>query len=201
MEKKVCSKCKESKYICDFNKDKNKKDGLKTFCRECVKIKNEIYRKKNPIRYKEHQKKYRDSNKEKESIRLSIWRNDNKDKLNLYNIKYEKTRKNIDPIFRLRRLTKNRIYNFLKTKNITKQNRTFDIVGCTPEFLKEYVENQFTEGMSWELMGKHIHIDHIIPLSSANTEEDIYKLCHYTNLQPLWAEDNLRKSNKLTTPT
>jgi hypothetical protein len=51
--------------------------------------------------------------------------------------------------------------------------------------------------MSWEKFGKYIHIDHIIPLSSAKTEEEIYKLCHYTNLQPLWAEDNLKKSNKL----
>ena len=51
--------------------------------------------------------------------------------------------------------------------------------------------------MSWGLMGKHIHIDHIIPLSSAKTEEEVYELCHYTNLQPLWAEDNLKKGSKI----
>jgi hypothetical protein len=86
---------------------------------------------------------------------------------------------------------------FLNSKNIKKKNNTFEIVGCSPEFLKEYLEKQFTEGMNWDLFGKHIHIDHIIPLSFAKTEEEAYKLCHYTNLQPLWAEDNLKKSNKI----
>ena len=51
--------------------------------------------------------------------------------------------------------------------------------------------------MSWDLMGKYIHIDHIIPLSSGETEDDIYKLCHYTNLQPLWYNDNLKKGSKI----
>jgi hypothetical protein len=50
--------------------------------------------------------------------------------------------------------------------------------------------------MSWDNYGKW-HIDHIIPLSSANNEDEVYKLCHHTNLQPLWAEDNLKKSNKI----
>jgi hypothetical protein len=93
-------------------------------------------------------------------------------------------------------MVRGRVNKFLKSKNITKTNKTFDIVGCTPEFLKEHLEQQFTEGMSWDNQGKW-HIDHIIPLSSAKTEEEIYKLCHYTNLQPLWAEDNLNKGCKI----
>lgn len=196
MEKKVCNECEGEKNVCEFTKDKTKKDKLKSICKECVRIKNFIFRKKDPSKYKETQKKYRDSNKEKESIRVSTWISNNKNKRNLYTTEYEKLRKKIDPVFKLRRTTKNRIYCFLKTKNFTKRNRTFDIIGCSPEFLKEHIENQFTEGMSWELLGQRIHIDHIIPLSSANTEEEIYKLCYYTNLQPLWAEDNLKKGSK-----
>jgi hypothetical protein len=52
--------------------------------------------------------------------------------------------------------------------------------------------------MSWDNYGFYgWHIDHVIPLSSAKTEEEVYKLCHYTNLQPLWAEDNLKKGSKI----
>ena len=90
-----------------------------------------------------------------------------------------------------------RIWKYLNILEISKKNKTFDIVGCSPEFLKQHLEKQFTEGMCWELLGQHIHIDHIIPLSSAKTEDELYKLCHYENLQPLWAEDNLKKSNKI----
>jgi hypothetical protein len=85
----------------------------------------------------------------------------------------------------------------LNTKNIKKHNKTFDIVGCSPQQLKEHIQSQFKDNMSWENYGYYgWHIDHITPLSSAKTEEEIYQLCHYTNLQPLWAEDNLKKSNK-----
>jgi hypothetical protein len=73
-----------------------------------------------------------------------------------------------------------------------------NIIGCTPSFLKEYIENQFKDGMSWDNYGFYgWHIDHIIPLSSAKTEEDLYKLSHYTNLQPLWMIDNFIKGNSL----
>jgi hypothetical protein len=111
--------------------------------------------------------------------------------------KYNTYQYNNDEIFKLKTIMRNRIRNFLLLKGITKKNKTFNIVGCSPSYLKEYIEKKFTEGMCWEKMGQYIHIDHIIPLSSAKTEEEIYELCHYTNLQPLWAADNLTKYNKI----
>ena len=62
--------------------------------------------------------------------------------------------------------------------------------------LEDYNMKKCSKCDSWDNYGKW-HIDHIIPLSSANNEDEVYKLCHHTNLQPLWAEDNLRKSNKI----
>ncbi len=81
---------------------------------------------------------------------------------------------------------------FLKQHGYNKTTKTFEMIGCTPAELKDHIEKQFTPGMSWEVK-REIHIDHIIPLASATCEEDVIKLCHYTNLQPLWARDNLVK--------
>jgi len=93
---------------------------------------------------------------------------------------------------------RSRIVTFLKTKNITKRNTTYDIIGINSDELRIYIEKQFKKGMHWENYGEW-HIDHIIPLSSAQNEEDVYRLCHYTNLQPLWAIENLQKTNKIIT--
>jgi hypothetical protein len=96
-----------------------------------------------------------------------------------------------------------RIKEFLKIKNITGKNNTFKYVGCTPNELKLHLEKQFHNNprtnepmtwMNWTIDGWHI--DHIIPLDQGKNEEDAKKLCHYTNLQPMWAKENLEKSNK-----
>lgn len=103
-----------------------------------------------------------------------------------------------DEIFRIRTNMKNRLKLFLKSNKITKKNTTFGYVGCNPKELKEHIEKQFKDGMCWENYGYYgWHIDHIIPLSSAKTEKEVYELSHYTNLQPLWADENYKKSNKI----
>ena len=131
-----------------------------------------MYKKNNP----EHFKKWLDKNKEHR-----------KKYINEYNL---------DPKNKIKNSLRSRINQLLNKRY--NNPKTLDLVGCDYEFLIEYIENKFTEGMSWNNYGYYgWHLDHIIPVSSAKTEKDVYKLYHYTNLQPLWAEDNLKKSDKI----
>ena len=70
------------------------------------------------------------------------------------------------------------------------------MLGADYETAFNHIESRFKDGMTWDNQGEW-HIDHIVPLASATTEEELIKLCHYTNLQPLWAEDNLKKGDKI----
>jgi hypothetical protein len=224
METKVCCKCRIEKHITDFPKDKSKKDGLYSYCKECTISKFNNYKQKNPEkvkktkqeeyiknieRYKflqdnfkelnpnyqnEYNKEYYLTNCEKIKEKRRNYYLNNKEKEN----EYSKERRKYDIIFNLKCNIRSRIYFYLKKNKISKNNKTFDIVGCTPEFLKKHLEKKFIDGMTWENQGEW-HIDHIIPLSSAKTEEELYKLCYYSNLQPLWAGDNLSKGNKVFT--
>jgi len=224
METKVCSKCGIEKQICEFYKRNDTKNGYRSDCKICFNkktleyklnnkenIKNrkksyfqknkqvllekkQNWRKNNPEEYKKQTKNYWEKVKEVQSQKKKIWIETNREKYN----SYWTNRKKNDPVFRLVTNMRSRIWKYTGLMSITKTNKTFDIVGCTPEFLKEHLEKQFIDGMTWENQGVW-HIDHMIPLSSAKTEEELYKLCHYSNLQPLWAEDNLRKGNKVFT--
>jgi len=102
-----------------------------------------------------------------------------------------------DELFSIRVRIRNLVRNTFRKSGHTKpEKRTEGILGCSYEELKNHLESQFVEGMSWDNRGDW-HIDHIIPLSSAVDKEGLLKLSHYTNLQPLWEKDNLEKSNKI----
>lgn len=218
METKVCSGCKENKVLSEFGNCKSNKDGLTSECKICSRNRGKLYRQNNKLKILEQQKRWRDKNPEilynrHKKFRLENpekvkefrknWLVKNPDKIKEYREngrlrknQRKKERIESDDIFNLTNRLRCRIWKYLKALKITKKNKTFDILGCSPEFLREHLESQFVEGMTWDNKNEW-HIDHIIPLSSAKTEEDIYKLCHYTNLQPLWAEDNIKKSNKI----
>jgi len=128
---------------------------------------------------------------------LVNYRKTNVKKISAHYIQYEKNRKKTDPAFKLLKTLRSRLSNAIKNKGGRKYNTTMNLTGCELNFLKGYLEAKFTEGMTWENHGEW-HIDHIKPCCSYNLEdEEEQKKCfHYTNLQPLWATDNLVKGGK-----
>lgn len=177
---KQCTKCLNILKYTEFNKDKNNLDGLYPQCKSCRKNKSQ---------------KYYIKNKENIIKTVKIYYKENKEKCIKLSTKYTKERSQVDVQFRLQRRLRNRLYYALKMKSWKKHTKFAQYIGCSLEELKIHLENQFQPGMTWDNYGKW-HLDHIKCLDSATTEEELYKLCHYTNLQPLWALDNIIKSNK-----
>jgi hypothetical protein len=157
--------------------------------------------------YKEYLKRYRETEEFKKRVkemrqtevhklRKKKWNQSEKGRKSIR--EYFKIRRKTDILFKLSQDARSRLLIFLRKKNFKKTSSTFKLIGCTPKFLKEHIEKQFKPGMTWDNHSSDgWHIDHIIPLDSAKNEEDIKRLCHYTNLQPLWAQQNLKKGNKL----
>jgi len=192
METKKCTKCDVEQPFCNFYK---RGDGYKSHCKKCSGIYYKKYYVNNKEKHNETMKNHYLNNIDLYKKNRTKYKKENYEKLKQQNNKYIKDRRKSDLLFRLKTNMRTRIWSFLKTKKLIKNNTTIHIIGCTPIFLKEYIETLFTEGMNWENYGEW-HIDHIIPLSSAKTEDEIYELCYYTNLQPLWSMDNIKKSNK-----
>jgi hypothetical protein len=259
---KTCSKCKETKELTEYHKDKNSKDRLCCMCKVCAcniskhyyennkekaTILNKKWKENNKEKVKESRKKWRDNNPEKlkewyelnkdkykqywdnrdksklkeqrknfyllnkDRIRLrsKIYRDSNKEKIKEYRKGYYqknkqkinkkiRIRRNSDQFLKLKSDIRSNISNAINRKGYTKRSRTHEILGCSYKDFKTHIERQFTKGMNWDNRDKW-HIDHIIPMATAKTEEDVIRLNHYTNLRPLWAEENLSKSDKIIT--
>jgi hypothetical protein len=107
-----------------------------------------------------------------------------------------------DPLKRLRQSMSSQLSNSLKRQNTTKKNKTMQYVGCTKEFLKEHLESQFTDGMTWENR-KEWHIDHYVPCAffDFSSDEEIFISWNYRNLRPMWASENISKRDSLPPDT
>jgi hypothetical protein len=113
---------------------------------------------------------------------------------------YHKKRLETDILYKCKIYIKNTIRTSLKSNGYTKKSRTYEILGCTNEYFKVYLESQFLPGMNWDNR-KYWHIDHIIPSDFAINEEELLKLNNYKNLRPLWVGMNLEKSNNIIIKT
>lgn len=155
------------------------------------------YKLNNKDKIKKYNKEYREKNIEKVKDLAKNYRSKNKEKYNNYQRKYFNYKLNSDIIFKLSHTSRNIIRKALFRNGFKKNSKTENILGCSFDEFRKYLESKFENWMNWDNRGLYNgefnygwDIDHIIPLSSAKTEEEIIKLSHYTNLQPLCSKIN-----------
>ncbi len=190
--KKTCTKCLTSKDITYFYNRSDKPHLLTSRCKDCICLDNKLSADKYKERQSKQQSIYHLKNREKRIEYSRMYSRLNRDKRNAR----FKTRYDTDVNFRLTQNIRNRIRSAIK--NNSKSNTTNKLIGCTIIELKIYIQNLFTEGMSWDNYGLW-QIDHIMPCASFDMSIiEQQQICfHYSNLQPLWAIDNLIKKDKI----
>lgn len=188
---KECKRCKCSKSYDMFNKRSDQKDGLDYYCKTCVSEINKINREKNRDVLAQKKKEHYEKNREHYAKYKSDWKRRNRERINENERKYRIE----NPISAFVCSFRGRLRKVLHYKKDGRP-RSIDFIGCSTDMLRSHIESMFKDGMNWNNYGEW-HIDHIIPLDCANDMDEVYTLCHYSNLQPLWWYDNLKKSSKM----
>lgn len=157
--------------------------------------------------YRERKEKRKSTKRSEESYweslarkhpRSNWWKSLGRNKNPLSRRKYDRKRES-SPHGKLRNQLKARIHKALRAQNVTKRNGTFQLCGCSPQFLREWLQSQFTRGMTWKNQGTYWHIDHKIPVSTfdlSNSDQQRAAF-HYSNLQPLRSFDNMSKHDRI----
>jgi hypothetical protein len=216
---KKCTKCKRSKGRIDFSKDRKTPDGFCVWCKDCtashlkgyyienkakikkyqidhneeINVARRVKVSKDPLKFKEYSKNYYIGRAADLKAYSRAWARAHRKQIN----QARRDRYDNNPLYRLACIFRARQRVVLK--GLVKGGRTFQLLGCSVEEAKSYIESKFQPGMTWENQGFYgWHVDHIIPLSAFDLEDISQQaICfHYTNLQPLWQEDNFSKSDK-----
>jgi hypothetical protein len=187
---KHCNKCDTTKTVDQFYKDKSKRDELQSYCKECKSEHGRNWRESNPTYSEDWYKANPDYNKKYQS--------ENAERIATLHRDYERKRKAVDPLYRWVAQTRCRLRHILHGTG--SHQPTLDLLGCNRQEYRDHLESQFTDGMSWDNYGEW-QVDHIIPVSAFDQNKlDERAICwHYSNTQPLWAEDNMAKGSKLPT--
>jgi hypothetical protein len=227
---KKCTKCGKELPLDQFYKKKLKNGsvGRQCYCKYCVKIFNITWRKDNPEKVRAAKARWYKNNSVKVRAVTSEWQKNNPEKVRARNIRWRKDNPNkrraavanwkknnpekvraqgtrrakerrvCDPNFKIKQNIQRAIRMALNGRN--RSIHSIELLGCSIEYLRSYLEQQFSPNMTWDNYGLYgWHIDHIIPLSyfDFTDPEQQRRAWHYTNLRPLWAADNLKKNNKL----
>lgn len=180
---KKCSVCHEEKARTEFHLRAASPDGYRPRCKVCSKKQNADYYQANRTKIISQAVAYYDANRAKVNAVRNV---------------RQKRKMAADPVFKLSRIMRSRLAHVLKGR--VKEGRCFEYLGCTFEQLRAYLEAKFLPGMTWENHGKVWHVDHEKPLVSLHVDREasLRQLCHYTNLRPLWAGENMAMGGKLS---
>lgn len=201
---KTCSKCLNALTLENFHKCAKGRYGRVSVCKSCrhacaqshkmeKSFYDKRYRKQESEKIREYQKLWSNCNKEKRADYQRTYREKHKEKVNINAAQYVRKKLSTNLEAKLAHNIRKRLYRAIKSKKYS----SVDALGCSIKQLKEHLESQFQHGMTWENYGEW-HIDHIRPLASFDLQcrEQFEQACHYTNLQPLWAVDNIAKGDR-----
>lgn len=168
-----------------YQRDKQKRLAL---CKKNYVDKNEQIRKR-------ENKKYHENKIDIQAKRQALRKSD-PEKYREKDRSYAKKRREVDPFYKMKCTLRTRLTKAFHFHSTKKRKSTVSLLGADFYVVKKHIERQFSKGMSWENYGEW-HIDHIIPLASAYNEQELHVLCHYRNLQPLWAAENIAKKDRI----
>lgn len=195
MNYRICKKCNKNKLLTSFTKNSGCINGYSFRCKECTSLYNKQYSKVNKSVLKKEKEVYYKNNKQYFKDKNKVNYENNKDIIFQKANERKKNRLKEDINYKLTCNLRTRLSNALKRNQ--KSGSAIKDLGCSIEEFKIYLEKKFQEGMTWDNYGKW-HIDHSIAISKFDltNKEELKIACHYTNLQPMWALENIKKGNK-----
>jgi len=199
---KTCYKCKEDKEKANFYKNTRAKDQLQSMCKKCFtkntednKDRAKQYYEDNKERLLETSSNYHRLNRSKALKRLKAYNEANKERYN----EYYKEKAKTNPLFALKRRCY-RLTRYATASDYGVNTKTFKLIGVSHNYLMNHLENKNKTNLNLKDRSSWT-VDHIMPLNSAKTKEELISLCHYTNLQPMSFKDNRRKGKNTKKPS